>query len=59
MDHYNITEYACNVMSCHNIYIDHYNKLLTIARVFNIKLDYGLSEANYNNTIDWAKNMLP
>jgi hypothetical protein len=21
MDHYNITEYACNVMSCHNIYI--------------------------------------
>jgi hypothetical protein len=26
MDHYNITEYACNVMSCHNIYIYIYIK---------------------------------
>jgi len=32
---------------------------IDIARVFTIKSDYRLSRADYDNIIEWAKNILP
>jgi hypothetical protein len=36
-----------------------HSKLLTIARVFNIKLKYRLSEVGYDSIIECEKNILP
>jgi hypothetical protein len=35
-----------------------HNKLSISAHVFTIKLDQGLSEANYNKIIEWVSNIL-
>jgi len=36
-----------------------HSKLLTIAQVFTIKSDFGLSKTNYDIIILWARNILP
>ena len=36
-----------------------HNKLSTVAQVFTIKSDYGLSEAGYDRIIEWAISILP
>ena len=41
-----------------NGYMNH-NKLSTVAQVFTIKLDHGLSEAGYDKIIEWAISILP
>jgi len=39
-------------------YMNH-NKLSTVAQVFTIKSDHGLSEAGYDKIIEWGRNILP
>ena len=34
-----------------------HNKLSTVAQVFTIKLDHGLSEAGYDKIIEWARSI--
>jgi len=36
-----------------------HSKLSTVAQVFTIKSDYGLSEAGYDKIIEWARSILP
>jgi hypothetical protein len=36
-----------------------HSKLSTIAQVFTIKSDHGLSEAGYDKFIEWARSILP
>jgi hypothetical protein len=36
-----------------------HSKLLTVAQVFTIKSDHGLSEAGYDKIIEWARSILP
>jgi hypothetical protein len=36
-----------------------HSKLSTVAQVFTIKSDHGLSEAGYNKIIEWARSILP
>jgi hypothetical protein len=36
-----------------------HSKLSIIAHMFTIKSDHGLSEANYDRIIDWARSILP
>jgi len=36
-----------------------HNKLSTVAQVFTIKSDHGLSEADYDKIIEWARSILP
>jgi len=35
-----------------------HSKLLIVAQIFTIKLDYGLIEASYEKIIEWARNIL-
>jgi hypothetical protein len=39
-------------------YTNH-SKLSTVAQVFTIKSDHGLSEAGYDKIIEWARSILP
>ncbi|KAL9379139.1 hypothetical protein Peur_027621 [Populus x canadensis] len=36
-----------------------HSKLSAVAQVFTIKSDHGLSEANYDKIIEWARSILP
>jgi len=36
-----------------------HSKLLVVAQVFTIKSDHGLSEADYDKIIEWARSILP
>jgi hypothetical protein len=36
-----------------------HSKLSTVAQVFTIKSDHGLSEAGYDKIIEWARSILP
>jgi len=36
-----------------------HSKLLVVAQVFTIKSDHGLSEADYDKIIEWARSTLP
>ena len=39
-------------------YNTNHSKLLIVAQIFTIKLDYGLTEASYEKIIEWVRNIL-